>query len=174
MKKKIIFLINFFILIIVALIFYKALELEPKYSTQNLIGKKLADFSTVILNDSSSKLSNTDINSSKYSVINIWASWCGPCRLEHPIILQLSEHKELNIFGINYKDEEKNANYFLKKFGNPYKKIGIDSTGSLSINLGFIGVPETMLIDENEKILLKYVGPLNKNDYNEIISKINE
>lgn len=174
MRKKIIFLISFFLIIFVALVFYKGLKLEAKYSTKDLVGQKLVNFSATTLNNSSDKLSNIDIKSEKYSIINVWASWCGPCRLEHPIILRLSKHKELNIFGINYKDKKKNATYFLDKFGNPYKKIGIDHTGSLLIDLGFFGVPETILINKDEKILLRYVGPLNENDYNKIVSRIKE
>ena len=174
MKKKIIFLINFFILIFVALVFYKGLKLDAIYSTKDLVGQTLANFSTTTLNNSPDKLSNIDIKNEKYSIINVWASWCGPCRLEHPIILRLSKHEELNIFGINYKDKKKNAIYYLNKFGNPYKKIGLDPTGSLSINLGFFGVPETILINKDEKILLKYVGPLKENDYNKIVSRIKE
>ena len=122
MRKKIIFLINFFILIFIALVFYKGLKLEAKYSTKDLVGQKLVNFSATTLNNSSDKLSNIDIKSKKYSIINVWASWCSPCRLEHPIILRLSRHKDLNIFGINYKDKKKNAISFLNKFGNPYKK----------------------------------------------------
>ena len=174
MKKKIIFLISFFLIIFVSLVFYKGLKLEAKYSTKDLVGQKLVNFSATTLNNSSDKLSNIDIKSEKYSIINVWASWCGPCRLEHPIILRLSKHKELSIFGINYKDKKKNATYFLDKFGNPYKKIGIDPTGSLLIDLGFFGVPETILINKDEKILLRYVGPLNENDYNKIVSRIKE
>ena len=174
MKKKIIFLIIFFILIIVALVFYKGLKLDAKYSTKDLVGQKLVNFSATTLNNSSDKLSNIDIKSKKYSIINVWASWCSPCRLEHPIILRLSRHKELNIFGINYKDKKKNAIYYLNKFGNPYKKIGLDPAGFLSIDLGFFGVPETILINKDEKILLKFVGPLNENDYSKIVSKIKE
>ena len=172
MRKKIIFLINFFILIFIAVVFYKGLTLDAKYSTKDLVGQTLVNFSAITLNNSSNKLSNIDIKSKKYSIINVWASWCGPCRLEHPIILRLSKHEELNIFGINYKDKKKNAIYFLSKFGNPYKKIGLDPTGFLSIDLGFFGVPETILINKDEKILLKYVGPLNENDYNTIVSRI--
>ena len=174
MRKKIIFSINFFILIFVALVFYKGLKLDVKYSTKDLVGQTLINFSTTTLNNSSDKLSNIDIKSKKYSIINVWASWCSPCRLEHPIILRLSRHKELNIFGINYKDKKKNAIYYLNKFGNPYKKIGLDPAGFLSIDLGFFGVPETILINKDEKILLKFVGPLNENDYSKIVSKIKE
>ena len=174
MRKKIIFLINFFILIFVAIVFYKGLKLDAKYSTEDLVGQTLVNFSTTTLNNSSDKLSNIDIKNNKYSIINVWASWCGPCRLEHPIILRLSRHKDLNVFGINYKYKKKNAISFLNKFGNPYKKIGLDLTGFLSVDLGFFGVPETILINKNEKILLKYVGPLNENDYNKIVSRIRE
>ncbi len=101
------------------------------------------------------------INDKDFSLINIWASWCLPCRDEHPYLLNLNSLGKLNIIGINYKDSEVNAKKFIKELGNPYSKIVVDPFGVNSIELGAYGVPETILIyNKSKTILKKYIGPL--------------
>ena len=161
------------IFIALAWFLFDGLGRDTKKLPSPLIGKsfpniEVEDFST------KEKYTTHSLLKGNITLVNVWASWCSPCRLEHPIILRLSRHKDLNIFGINYKDKKKNAISYLNKFGNPYKKIGLDLTGFLSVDLGFFGVPETILINKDEKILLKFVGPLNENDYNKIVSRIRE
>ena len=102
------------------------------------------------------------INDKDYSIINIWASWCLPCRDEHSYLLNLKSLNKLNMIGINYKDSQINAKKFIKELGNPYSKILVDPTGLNSIEIGAYGVPETYLINNKSKtILKKYIGPLN-------------
>ena len=101
-------------------------------------------------------------------VINIWASWCIPCRQEHGYIKNISEITNLKIIGINYKDKRKNAQKFLDELGNPYDIILKDTNGTKSIFLGAYGVPETFIIDSDLNILKKYIGPLNSESENEI------
>ena len=105
-------------------------------------------------------------------MINIWASWCAPCREEHPYLMQLSEENLLKIVGINYKDKKNYAITFLKKFGNPYSEIGSDKNGAISIDLGARGIPESILLDDLKNIVAKFIGPLKKNDYKKIIKII--
>ena len=102
-----------------------------------------------------------------YSLINIWASWCAPCKEEHPYLIELSFNERINIVGINYKDNIKNAKNFLFDLGNPYKEVLVDNNGVKSIELGAIGVPETYLLKDN-KIIKKFIGPLNKITFDEI------
>ena len=117
--------------------------------------------------------SETYVNSSeifeldKKYLVNIWSSWCVPCRQEHPLLMSLKDEDKLNIIGLNYKDNKKNAEIFLKELGNPYKKIFIDLDGLIAIEWGAYGVPESFLINNN-KIIKKYIGPLNKKLINEI------
>ena len=172
MKRAITFSIYSLIIIFVGLIFYFGLKLNPKYSTQNLIGSKIPSFSTQTLRNSSTNFSQKDIKYGKYSLINIWASWCVTCKKEHKFLMELSKVSELDIYGINFKDKKENAIAFLNDLGNPYLITGLDNDGSLSINLGAYGVPESILIDKDKKILAKYIGPLNKNYYEEIINKV--
>ena len=100
-------------------------------------------------------------NDEKYVLINIWASWCAPCRQEHEFISKLSRIKNLKIIGINYKDKKNNALKFLNRLGNPYDIILEDFDGTKSIFLGAYGVPETLIVDKKFKILKKYIGPIN-------------
>ena len=100
--------------------------------------------------------------------MNFWASWCGPCRKEHPNLVRLSKIKNLKLIGVNFKDEKDNARNFLRENGNPFDILAEDKNGKNSVNFGVYGIPETILIDSELKILKKYIGPLNINDVNEI------
>ena len=97
----------------------------------------------------------------KYIIINIWASWCIPCRQEHKFMKNISEINNLKLIGLNYKDNKDNAQKFLDELGNPYDIILKDENGTKSIFLGAYGVPETFIIDEELNILRKYIGPIN-------------
>jgi cytochrome c biogenesis protein CcmG/thiol:disulfide interchange protein DsbE len=96
----------------------------------------------------------------KVTLVNVWASWCAPCRQEHPLLYELSQDKRFSIAGLNYKDRPENARRFLGELGNPYKAIGVDDAGRAAINWGVYGVPETFLVGKDGKIAYKHVGPL--------------
>lgn len=96
----------------------------------------------------------------KVTVVNVWASWCGPCRDEHPFLLELSKDERVALVGLNYKDAPDNALRFLGNFGNPYKAIGVDEGGRAAIDWGVYGVPETFVVGRDGAILFKHVGPL--------------
>ena len=99
--------------------------------------------------------------------MNIWASWCIPCKEEHSFLLNLSDQNNIEIVGLNYKDDKKNANKFLKELNSPYDVILSDKDGLIAIEWGAYGVPETFLIF-NKQIIKKYIGPLNINSLLEI------
>ena len=109
--------------------------------------------------------------SDKLYLLNIWSSWCVPCREEHPFLMELKKNKQLKVVGMNYKDTKKNAKNFLKELGNPYDKIIFDNKGTNAIEWGAYGVPESFLINK-DKIIKKYIGPLNKQSIEEIKSYI--
>ncbi|TCD15876.1 DsbE family thiol:disulfide interchange protein [Oricola cellulosilytica] len=94
-------------------------------------------------------------------LVNIWASWCGPCREEHPLLMALAEKDGVVIAGLNYKDKAENAAGFLRELGNPYDQVGADSSGRAAIEWGVYGVPETFVVGTDGTILYKHVGPLN-------------
>ena len=96
----------------------------------------------------------------KVTLVNVWASWCAPCREEHPVLLTLAKDGRFDIAGLNYKDKAENARRFLGELGNPYSAVGADEAGRAAIDWGVYGVPETFLIGKDGKILYKHVGPL--------------
>jgi cytochrome c biogenesis protein CcmG, thiol:disulfide interchange protein DsbE len=94
-------------------------------------------------------------------VVNVWASWCGPCRLEHPLLMQLAQDKRIEVDGINYKDVPENARGFLGVLGDPFARIGADREGSTAIDWGVYGVPETFIVRDGV-ITHKFIGPLSE------------
>jgi cytochrome c biogenesis protein CcmG, thiol:disulfide interchange protein DsbE len=96
----------------------------------------------------------------KVTVLNVFASWCAPCRDEHPVLLTLANDKRFQLIAINYKDKPDNAAAFLSELGNPYAKIGADVSGRAGIDWGVYGVPETYVIGPDGTIRYKHVGPL--------------
>ena len=109
----------------------------------------------------------------KLTLVNVFASWCVPCRQEHPMLKELAKDNRLNVVGINYKDKSDNAIRFLGELGNPYAAIGIDPNGKAAIDWGVYGIPETYLVDQAGTIVYKKVGPIDVATYErEIIPAI--
>tara|TARA_Y100001970_G_C14034106_1_gene750155 strand:+ start:248 stop:769 length:522 start_codon:yes stop_codon:yes gene_type:complete len=162
------FTLLFFFLIFCFLIFLKSLNDSSQYTPKALINKKIPNFEIPELNSKKLISENNIFENNKTTLINIWASWCSPCREEHKYLIKLKEKKNLKIIGINYKDKKINATNFLKKLGNPYEIILVDKDGKNSINLGAYGVPETFIYDSNKKLMKKIIGPINLNSFNEI------
>ena len=98
------------------------------------------------------------------TVVNVFASWCIPCRDEHPMLLALKERSGVRLFGINQKDAPENARAFLAELGNPYEAVGADADGRASIEWGVYGVPETFVVDASGVVTYKHVGPITRED----------
>jgi len=161
--KIIIFLIFFFIISV----FYISLTRETNYDTSNLINKKITEFK-VIHADETGFYTRDDLKKNDFTLINFWASWCAPCKVEHPILMRLSKSKKLKILGVNFKDKDKQAKKFLSDLGNPYDFLAKDINGKQSVSLGIYGIPESILINNELLIMQKFVGPLSLDDYNKI------
>ena len=110
----------------------------------------------------------------KISIVNVFASWCVPCRQEHPQIVELGKDDRLQIVGINQKDSNKNALGFLAELGNPYDVVGVDRSGRASIEWGVYGVPETFIVNHQGRIIYKHVGPINPRGLQEKLMPIIE
>ena len=171
MKNKILLFSIIFAFIIIFIIFYKGLQNTNIYTPDSKTSFEVPSVSVKLLN--SDEIINTleIFNSDKFYLLNIWSSWCIPCKQEHPILMKLAKNDNLEVIGINYKDTKKNANNFLKELGNPYDNIIFDNKGTNAIEWGAYGVPESFLINNN-KIIKKYIGPLNKGSMEEIKSFI--
>lgn len=96
----------------------------------------------------------------RVSVVNVWASWCVPCRDEHPVLMQLAQDGEARVLGVNYKDATENARRFLGALGNPFARVGSDPSGRSAIDWGVYGVPETFIVDAQGVIRHKHIGPI--------------
>tara|TARA_Y100001970_G_C14193159_1_gene836561 strand:+ start:1164 stop:1682 length:519 start_codon:yes stop_codon:yes gene_type:complete len=164
-KTNLIIVISF--LIFVFLIFYKGLSNSNTYEPSEYENKIIPKFSAYSFYENKVINSDNIFNKKKFYLLNIWASWCMPCRDEHPMLMSLKENNNLEMIGLNYKDKNKNAQNFIKNYGNPYSKILLDKDGTIAIEWGAYGVPETFLIFENQ-IIKKYIGPLNSNSILEI------
>ena len=161
MKNKLLPLSITFIFIIIFIVFYRGLKDTNIYTPESKINNEIP-LSVVDLFDTGKTVNTIEIfQSDKFYLLNIWSSWCVPCREEHPILMELKNNRKLIIIGMNYKDTKDNAKNFLKELGNPYDKIIFDSKGTIAIEWGAYGVPESFLINNN-KIIKKYIGPLNK------------
>ena len=169
--QKIIKIIILFIFLFVIGIFYISLTRDTNYKTSNLINKETPEFKIVSF-DNSNSYTRDDIKKNNYTLINFWASWCAPCKIEHPILMRLSQTKNLVILGINFKDKESQAKSFLSELGNPYDLLAKDKNGKQSVRFGVYGIPESILIDKDLTIIKKFVGPLSVDDYNNIIKII--
>ena len=166
MKSKIIPFLIIIPLILVFTIFYKGLNKSNFYEPKSKI-ENIPVFTAVTFFQKKKINSQNIFVKNKFYLLNIWASWCVPCRDEHPLLVNLSKNDKLEIIGLNYKDNLKNAEKFLNELGNPYKKILIDRDGTKAIEWGAFGVPETFLVFEN-KIVKKFIGPLNFKSIKEI------
>ena len=168
MKNNIylIVIISFFVFCFI--IFYKGLNNSNIYAPPSNVKKNIPIF------NAKDFYSNKEINSEeiflddKFYVLNIWASWCLPCRDEHSILIELSKNQSIKLIGLNYKDNLINAKKFINDLGNPYSQILIDKDGTLAVEFGSYGVPETFIIDKDKKIIKKFIGPLNEKLLEEI------
>ncbi len=146
-----------FILLVALLGF--GLTLDPRKVPSVLIDKPAPLFELVQLHQPDQTISTTDMKG-KVWMLNVWASWCGACRQEHPLLVELARKKVIEIVGLDYKDETGAALQWLKQFGDPYSVIAYDGDGRAGIDWGVYGVPETFIIDKQGFIRHKQIGPL--------------
>jgi len=163
MKKLIhtIIFITIFILCVFAF-FYLFQQKNTSKSSSALINKAIPMFQTENLFSTNEILTNKDLEN-KFVLVNFFSSWCAPCKIEHPLFFGINkDFPNLFLLGINYKDEIENAEMYLNKEGNPYSFVGLDKGGMIGLDFGIIGLPETILINKEGKIIFKHLGPLTK------------
>ena len=126
-----------------------------------LIGRAVPEFDLPPIEGRDDGLSSSDLRG-EVSIVNVWASWCVPCRVEMPLLVELAAQGTVPIHGINYKDAPDAALAFLDETGDPYTRIGADRSGRASIDWGVYGLPETFVIDAQGRIAYKHVGPFDR------------
>lgn len=151
---------------------------DPSKLPSALIGKPVPDFKLEPLEglkDNGETIEGFQAGTlygAKVSLVNVWASWCAPCRAEHPYLMELSKRPDIQVFGLNYKDKTANARRFLGVHGNPYDRVGVDPKGRVAVDWGVYGVPETFVVDKKGKIRFKYVGPITPDVLKKLLPQI--
>ncbi len=153
-------------------VFFIGLNRDTNYNTNSLIGKKIPNINLKYFYENKFYTEN-NLKENNFTLINFWASWCAPCRKEHPLLLKLSKEKNLKLLGVNFKDKKKQAEFFLNDLGNPYDFLTKDEQGKNSVKFGIYGIPESILVDKDLIIIKKFIGPLSTNDFNSIKETIN-
>ena len=156
MKKALIPLVIFAILMAFLAV---GLGLKPREIPSPLINKPAPAFVLPVLDAPQQMLSANDLKG-KVWILNVWASWCVACRIEHPLLVDFSRTATVPIYGLNYKDKREDAMRWLANFGNPYTRSLSDTEGLVGIDFGVYGVPETFVIDKSGIIRLKQIGPV--------------
>ena len=164
MQVKIIKLLIVSIIIFIIGVFFISLDKNTSYDTKGLEGQILKNIKLKHFKENKF-ITEKYLKKNDFTLINFWASWCGPCRLEHPFLLKLKNEKNLKLIGVNFKDKKNSAINFLNDHGDPYHELAKDEFGKYSINFGIYGIPESILVNKNLVIIKKFIGPISENDY---------
>ncbi len=174
MKKKILISpIILFFLILLVFFYLLIIDRNPSELPSVLINKKVPTFKAKLLLENKTFISPGEFEN-ETTLVNFFATWCKPCRDEHPYLKKLSDEKRLKIIGINYKDDSKRAVKWLEKLGNPYSSVLVDSNARLGIDWGVYGLPETFIVNSNGVIKYRLVGPISKKNYDAFVLKVKE
>ncbi len=171
-KKTSWLLVPVIIFAAMAVMFMFALQSgDPSKLPSALLGKPVPEFNLAPLSGLKDVpgFGSKELSSGGAKVVNFWASWCGPCRDEHPMLEALRREGKAQMFGINYKDPPPGGQRFLSQYGNPFESIGVDATGRVAIDWGVYGMPETFVVDGQGRIVYKHVGPISAKDLEEKI-----
>jgi cytochrome c biogenesis protein CcmG, thiol:disulfide interchange protein DsbE len=168
--RRFYFLLPLIVFLVMVVYFAIGLTKDPKILPSALIDKPVPDFTLPpIEGGSGNGFSATDLRRPGVKIVNVFASWCVPCRIEHKIITKLAKMKVAKVYGLNYKDKPKDALKWLNELGDAYDAIGADIKGRVAIDFGVYGIPETFIIDGTGTIRYKYVGPISQQRLDEEI-----
>jgi cytochrome c biogenesis protein CcmG, thiol:disulfide interchange protein DsbE len=167
--RRLLYLIPVLVFAAVGIGLAVGLTRDPSTLPSALIDRPVPQFELPAL-DGGEGLSSADLKG-RVSLVNVFASWCVPCRVEHPVLMRLAE-EGVPIFGINYKDPPDKAKAWLAELGNPFEKIGADRNGRVGIEWGVYGVPETFVVDAQGRIRHRHVGPIQARDLEKTLRPI--
>jgi len=165
MKK---FLIPIGVFVLLGILLAYGLKLDPRRIPSPLVGKPLPTFHLPTLESPNKTLSNADFRG-QVVLYNVWASWCGACKQEHPVLMRMASEKRVPLIGLNYKDTRDAAQKTLTDAGNPYTVSLVDADGRVGLDWGVYGVPETFVVDKQGIIRYKHIGPISPDDWEKIL-----
>lgn len=154
------YLIPLTLFAVLAAFFFRGLGLEPGYVPSPLLGKPAPEFELPRLKDPAATLGSLDMEG-QVALLNVWATWCVGCRQEHGFLVDLAESGAVPIYGLNWKDDRRDALDWLTDLGDPYVASAFDRSGEVAIDWGVYGAPETFLLDRDGTVLYKHIAPLN-------------
>jgi cytochrome c biogenesis protein CcmG/thiol:disulfide interchange protein DsbE len=144
-----------------AALFWRGLSGDPSALPSALIGKPVPEFTLPAIEGLGPPgIDASSLKQGGVTLVNVWASWCVPCRQEHPVLMALSKRSDIRLVGLNYKDDPANARSFLTTLGQPFAAVGADAKGRAAVDWGVYGVPETFVIDGQGFIRFKFIGPM--------------
>lgn len=155
------FLAPLLIFVALLVLFFFGLGKDPTELPSALQGKTMPAFSLPVLGEETRLLTDADLKGKPY-LLNVWATWCPTCYVEHPYLLSLAQQGRIRLIGMNYKDEREKALQYLTRMGNPYETVIADADGRLAIDLGVYGAPETFLVSADGVILYRRAGDVNE------------
>lgn len=153
----------------IAIWFAIGLTRDPSKLPSALLDRPAPDFTLPALAGAGVGGLKADDLRGKVTLVNVFASWCVPCRVEHPLLMRLAREPGITLYGMSYKDKAEDSVRFLTELGNPYSAIGHDENGRVGIEWGVYGVPETFVVDRTGRIRHKHVGPISPKDLNETL-----
>jgi len=162
-----------FFCVVVVFFYFLIIKRDPSYLPSVLINQKAPVFEATSLFKNKTFVYEEEFGH-EIVIVNFFATWCIPCRMEHPYINQLSKEKGVKVIGINYKDDPKKAIGWLQKLGNPYSNVAVDSNGNIGINWGVYGMPETFIVNKNNIVLYRQAGPITEEIYDFFYQQIKE
>jgi len=171
MRRALVF-IPLAIFLVLAVVFLTRIGGDHSVVPSALIGKAAPQLSLPALEGSNSPALDPASFKGNITVVNVWASWCSPCRVEHPLLVRIAKDKRVRVVGINYKDQPANALRFLSQLGNPFAAIGVDNAGRAAIEWGVYGVPETFVVGRDGLIKYKQVGPITPENFPRFVAEI--
>lgn len=158
------------VFMVLAIFFWRGLSLDPTAMPSALVGKSMPEFELPALESEVGTLTNSDLLGKPY-MLNVWATWCPTCKAEHPFLVDLSQ-QGVDIVGVYYRDDISNAPAWLTNLGNPYRMNIVDEEGTLGIDLGVFGTPETYFVDAKGVIQHKHVGLISRKNWAEELGPI--
>lgn len=166
--KRLLFALPVLVFVVLVGYFLLGLQRDPSTLPSALIDKPVPEFGLPALTEKPG-LTAADLRG-QVTLVNFFASWCVPCRVEHPVLMRIG--KSVPVVGIAYKDKPEDSRRFLEELGDPYARIGVDRDGRTAIDFGVYGVPETYVVDKEGKIRLRFVGPLTPKAWEEEIAPL--
>lgn len=155
--KRVLLFVPLLIFFGLGLLLYRGMQNDPRLLPSPLIDQPFPAFALTSLQKPDQQLNEATLRG-EASLVNVWATWCGACRIEHPWLMQIAEEHGVAIYGVNYKDDRAAAIAWLEKYRDPYREVFFDPTGELGLDLGVYGAPETFIVDAGGIVRYKHVG----------------